>query len=333
MAATTRDVARHLGISSATVSRAFTNPEKLNPETLEKVKAAAKELHYRPNALSSIFRAKSTNTILAMVPDLSNAFYGPVLAGLERAAFDQGFALLLSDTRDDPKIEKECASWLETRRVDGIIQLGSSSAEDLFETDDLGSLPFVHAIEAPLETGVPTISIDNVAASKEMAEYLLSLGHRQVGFIGGPVNSGITRDRERGLREALEETGISPEGLAGEYSDFSLSGGETAGIKLLQRHPQLTAVFCMSDEIAIGAMKSAKSLGLSLPHDLSIVGFDNIEFGSFCDPGLTTVMQPAEKLGEISMNILLSRLANPGHEQTRITLPTELIIRGSARRI
>ncbi len=327
MAITIWDVSRHAGVSSATVSRAFSDPDKLTQATLQKVRDAAEQLNYRPNQLATIFRSNKTMTVIVMVPDLSNAFFGPVLAGLEKYAGKDGYSLLLSDTRDSIDLEMECIRMAESRRADGVIQLGARDLAELSRGNS--NVPFVHAIEADLESVSPSVRIDNVHAAQKMVSYIASLGHKKIGLLSGPIESRITHHRLQGYQQALSTAGIGFDQLRCEAGDYSINSGEKMAHILLERCPDLTAIFCMSDEIAIGAMKAAKERGLSLPDDLSVGGFDNIEFGAYCEPSLTSVTQPAGQIGEIAMKTMVAMLKNEDVSTAHYVLPTKLVTRES----
>lgn len=331
MAATIRDVSRLAGVSSATVSRAFSNPEKLTADTLEKVQAAARELKYKPNHLSTIFRSSKTMSIVVMVPDLSNAFFGPVLRGMEKVAGKQGYSLLLSDTHDSVELERSCIGMVESRRADGVIQLGARSLTDL--AGDNSDIAFIHAIEAEPDSNEPSVRIDNVHAAAKIMRYILSQGHRTIGVLGGRENSRITAQRRQGYMQALMESGITVDPDLAEFGEYTHAFGEVAAARLLARRPDITALFCMSDDIAIGAMHAAKTAGLSLPRDLSVTGFDNVAFCSYTEPALTSIMQPAERIGEIAATVMLSRLSGEDVSDVHYVLPTELVIRGSVAKV
>lgn len=328
--ATIREVSKLAGVSVATVSRAFSDRDKVAKPTYEKIIAAAEKLDYKPNYLSQIFRANKTRTIVVMVPDLSNAFFSHVLSGIEKIATANQYSILLADTKDDIAIERACVEMVQTRRADGVIQLGATSAEQLLG-DKPTAIPFVHAIENPQITRSPTVCIDNIASSTAIVDYLISLGHQNIGVIGGPKESAITKNRHAGFQKSLEKAGLEPCETLIEYTDFSLDGGAQAAAPLVRRRPDISAIFCMSDEIAIGAIKALKELGIYAPDDMSIVGFDNIEHGKYCYPSLTTVTQPAERIGKIATELFCALAEGIEPTETRHILPTQLIIRDSAK--
>ena len=328
-----RDVSKLAGVSPATVSRAFSDPGKLSAETLKKVLAAAEELNYKPSSLAQLFRVKRTNTVLVMVPDIANVLFARVVSGIERIAADNGYNLLVIDTKDNKDVESAGIEMVETYRADGVIQLGERALRWLHRDAEKCTIPFVHAIGTGLDESYPTVTINNQAAAESMANYLLSLGHRKIGVLAGIKGRLVTQHRLDGFRAAMNAFGVTlDEGLV-EYGAYSLSGGAQSAQRLLSRRRDATALLAMSDEIAIGAIRTAQDLGLRLPEDLSITGFDNIEFGKYCEPPLTTVMQPAERIGEVAMTLMCGVLRDELQGEIHPLLPTELVIRKSVCRL
>jgi LacI family repressor for deo operon, udp, cdd, tsx, nupC, and nupG len=323
---TIRDVSKEAGLSIATVSRALSSPEKVTKESLKKVHEAIELLQYRPNMLSQKFRNKQANTIVILVPDIANLFFAKVISGIESVAQKKGFSVLLGDTRDSKALEKQYINLVETRQADGIIQLRPYS-----ENDSLLPISRVPAVNASgcENTPYPTVRIDNVGAAKEVVKYLISLGHKRIGVITGLQRNPHTIDRLKGYKQALAEANIPfDESLLSE-GDFTLWSGLQASEHFSRMTNMPTAIFCMNDEMAIGAMKGLKSKGLRLPQDISITGFDDLDVSRYCDPPLTTVAQPAEKIGERSADLLFQLLDEQQPTQTEYVLPIEFIIRQS----
>lgn len=329
-----KDVAKRAGVSIATVSRALSDPDKLATRTRERVIAAINELNYRPNSHALSLRSRKSNTIIVMVPDLANPFFSNVLAGIEKVAAANRYSMLLADTHDDISIERQCVQQLSAKRVDGIVQLGARTAEELLDGRPGSEIPFIHAIESSAPTECPTVAIDNVRAAHDIASHLVSLGHKKIGIIAGPKDSAITGFRLTGYFEALKAGGIDPESVPCEYGTFHLASGEAAAATLLlQARPKLTALICMSDELAMGAIKGAHDIGMSVPDDLSVVGFDNIPASAYYIPPLTTVTQPAKKVGVLSMTILLAMLNGDDIPKNHNTLYADLVVRRSAQKL
>lgn len=325
-----RMVSKLAEVSVATVSRAFSHPGKLAPATLKKVMSAAEQLNYRPNAVAQALRSNRTNTILVIVPDIANNFYFRVLDGIEACAKERGFWPLLLNSKDDEEVERNCIGMVRARRADGIIQLGARSVETLLQGESAIDIPFVHAVEFSQRSFAPSVGIDNRKAAQEMTDHILQCGHRRIGVIGGSETSDITQQRLEGYKRALKEAGVEFNPNWIEYGEYSMAAGLNCALSLLARAKELTAVFCLSDEIAIGAMAAARKLGLSIPEDLSITGFDNIEFGQFTSPPLTTITQPSRRMGHKAMELMLKILDNDDDlPEEPIILGADLVIRES----
>ncbi|WP_246408947.1 LacI family DNA-binding transcriptional regulator [Parvularcula dongshanensis] len=272
-------------------------------------------------------------SVIVMVPDLSNPFFGSILSGIERVATENDYAMLVVNTHDEKAVEERCIDHLGKRRVDGVIQLGARPGEELISDVRRRSLPFIHAIESTLDTTYPTVTVDNVAAASEIATHLTSLGHREFGIVGGPFESAITVSRMKGYQKAIEAVGGDWAKVPRAYGPFTLASGEASAVSILHQHPEVTALICMSDELAMGAIKGAFDLGISVPEKLSVVGFDNIPASGYFIPTITTVTQPASKLGSLSMTMLVATLAKQNVPRPKTVLHADLVIRRSTRRL
>lgn len=322
-------VSKLAGVSVSTVSRVFTYPDKVAEPTLKRVYEAAKLLNYKPNSLARQLRSNQVNTVLVIVPDLANAFFATVLAGVERVASEAGLSLLLSDSHDDFDTERSCIEMVQTRRADGVVQFGARTLEALAGGEATKDIPFVHAIEPPGFTQSPSVSIDHALASERMVEYVLAQGHRTIGVVAGLAVSDTTKHRLEGYRTALNRVGVPYDPSLVEFAPFTVRGGEQAASRLLAKSRDITALFCMGDEMAVGAMCAARRLGYEVPREMSVTGFDNIDISAYIDPALTTVTQPGRELGEVAMRLMVDILNNRPIEERRIILPAELVIRES----
>jgi LacI family repressor for deo operon, udp, cdd, tsx, nupC, and nupG len=319
-----REVAELAGVSTATVSRVFSQPDKVSKRTRQKVLRAAEGAKYAPNLLARNFRSARSYTIVILVPNIANPFFSRIIRGIEEVAQLNGYAVLLGDTRNDATREAEYLKLVETRRADGAIQLSTS-----VPTGRARALPFVHACECSEYGRFPTVRIDNVRAAQTMCGYLLSSGHRRVGVVRGPATSPLTADRLQGYRQALKAVGIKYHASLVVDGDFSLASGFEAAQSFAAMSPRPTAVFCMNDEMAFGLMHGLKRLGLRVPAEISVAGFDDIEFARYADPPLTTIAQPAEEIGRTAMSALYGLLTRSQHDHKDYVLPTELVVRES----
>lgn len=322
-----RDVARAAGVSVATVSRALTSPEKVSEISLKKVKDAIKTVGYRPNLLARNFRSARSYAIVVLVPNITNPFFSQVIQAIEDRAQQRGYAVLLGDTRESTKREQEYVNRVETRLADGVIQLRPQSMNYT-----PGSIPWVTAC-ACRDTPGPSVRIDDMSAAQTIVDYLISLGHKRIGVITGFKDNPHTLERLEGYKLSLQKAGIEIDNELIAEGDFTMWSGQNATQKFFQTKNHPTAIFCMNDEMAIGAIQTIKAKGLSVPDDISVAGFDDITYAKYWDPGLTTIAQPAEDFGKISMDLLLRIIEGEQIEEREIVLPTEFIIRKSTAKL
>jgi len=325
-----RKVSKVAGVSVATVSRTMSHPERVRKETREKVLEAVKAVGYRPNMMARNFRAKKAFAVVVLVPNIANPFFSRVIRGIEQGAQLEGYAVLLGDTQGLKEREAEYISLVSSRQADGIIQLSANVDGVLDVLGDVdGPIPLVNACECAVNPPCPTIRIDNVAAAQKAMEHLISLGHERIGIILGPGDSPLTIDRLKGYKLALKEHNLPFDKRLVASGDFSLGSGRRAVTSLSAVNNPPSAIFCCNDEMAIGAMHRVKTDGFRVPEDISIIGFDDIEFASYVDPALTTIAQPTEELGKVAFSVLLDLLEGRTPEQMEFILPTELIVRDS----
>ncbi|MCF4994763.1 LacI family DNA-binding transcriptional regulator [Pseudomonas syringae] len=324
-----REVARLAGVSVATVSRTLRSPERVLPETRDKVNAAVQQAGYRPNLMAVQFRSRKTGNLVILVPAIANTFFARVISGAQQAAQAAGYRLLLCDTQGDEAIEREFAELVYAHQADGVIQLRAS---DPFENLGPGvePPPLVNACEVMKDTRHPTISLDNRAAARAMTEHLIALGHRRIGLIKGPQSSPLTQDRVAGYEDALRAAHLPGDAELICHGDFTLKAGDEGAATMLALRDRPTALFCENDEMAIGALHRIKQLGLRVPQDVSLVGFDDIPFAAYCDPPLTTIAQPAETFGELAVQMLIGLIEGQSLDERQRVLPFELTVRQSS---
>lgn len=328
--ATIRDVAKEAGVSRATVTRALNEPKKVSPERLEKVEAAIEKLGYRPNMLSQTFRSNRARSLVVLAPNLANPFFSKVISGVVTASEERGYRVLVGDTDNNPDREAEFIRMVETRLADGVIQLTpyADSNESLLPRDHV---PAVSVAGAP-GTPYPSVRIDNRAAARDCVLHLAARGHQRIGVITGPASNSNTKARLEGYRQGLEEADIPYRDAWVQEGDFRLKSGLQAveAFMMLQQQERPTAIFCMNDEMAMGAIKGLSQNGLEVPEDVSVVGFDDLEFSAFLQPALTTIAQPAYEMGYQSAELLIDMLDEGGSIDCHdIVLPYKFILRDS----
>ncbi|MDH7638347.1 LacI family DNA-binding transcriptional regulator [Sphingomonas oryzagri] len=326
---TIRDVAAAAGVSRATAARVLANPEMVAEATRARVMKSVEELGYTRNSVAASLRTTRTGRIIVTVPDISNPFFSRVIRGVEEAAQKAGYAVLLGDTRNEREREEQYAEMLNRREADGIIFLGHrlpTTLARLLDRDGARA-PIVNGCEFTPSLGVSSAHIDNAGAAHEVMRTLYEMGHRDIALITGPDDSPLTRDRLIGARKAAEDRGA--ERPIVESGDFTIESGRRAGMSLLTRDRPPTAIFCFSDEMAIGALAAARSAGIACPHTISIVGFDDIQMARYVDPPLATVRQPMAEIGRRTVELLLDILNDRQDTPVSATLPHQLVVRES----
>ena len=324
-----RDVADNAGVSVATVSRTLQQPERVSPKTRTKVMAAVQAVGYKPNLMAVKFRSGKTHNLVVLVPTVANVFFARVISGMQEAAAERGYSILLANTLGSNEIENHYAKMVSTSQADGLIQLRAHNPFDLTMINDNGLLPMVNACEVIDNGQYPVVSLDNRAAAKAMTEHLLALGHKRIAMIKGPNSSPLTQERLNGYKDALRDADIPFDEHLLFDGDFTLQAGYNAGESISRLSERPTAVFCENDETAIGAMQAFKQASLRVPQDISVAGFDDIAFSAFVDPPLTTIAQPAEEFGRTAVALLVDLLNGKIRKAPKVIMPFELIVRES----
>ncbi|MBT6441940.1 MAG: LacI family DNA-binding transcriptional regulator [Alphaproteobacteria bacterium] len=323
--ATIDDVARRAGVSIATVSRALQKPNIVSDSAREKVFEAVEELGYTANVMARNLRRNRTNMAVVLVPNIGNPFFSEILAGIESAASARNYNILIGDTENDPAREREYAAFVRGHQADGLILLNGRLPSLPGDRRDGANLqtsampPIVVACERIPESALPTVCFDNTGGARSATAYLIRMGHRRIAHITGPPDNILTQDRLAGYQAALGDAKIPLDENLIIEGDFSIESGRAA-IRLLGALGEFpTAVFCANDEMAIGAIAAIKAAGKRVPEDVSVIGFDDIQFADAVDPPLTTVHQPRAEIGQTAMNLLLDVLdGNPIAQKTRV---------------
>ncbi|NTJ44784.1 LacI family transcriptional regulator [Agrobacterium larrymoorei] len=320
------EIAKLAGVSAATVSRALQKPAMVNKETLRKVLSVVEENNFIPNAQARSFRQQSTRTVILLVRNISNPFYLEIFKGVEAAASEAGYKVLMADANDDATRVKSYIDMVQQRQADGIILM--VGAIPLDRLPDLKQTPIVVACEALPEPSLPMVSIDNVAAAEEAIRYLVSQGHRNIAHISGPMSDYLAVERLKGYRLALEASGITYCSELVAAGDYSIAAGQRATVELMARKKPFTAIFASSDQMAIGAVGELRRAGVRVPDDISVVGFDDIILAEAFYPPLTTVHQPRLEIGRTAMELLIGLIEKKQKVRTH-QLQTSLVIRSS----
>jgi LacI family transcriptional regulator, repressor for deo operon, udp, cdd, tsx, nupC, and nupG len=319
-------------VSTATVSRALTYPERVSPETRKRVMDAIAKVGYVPNPAARMLRSRKSHMILVVLPDLSNIFFSQILQGIEEVLFPAGYGMIVGNLDGSPEKETRFASFAMSGQVDGVMLLNGhlfrENGEGAGSSVQLG-IPVIALCEAIEGVGIPQVEVDNREAASRMTEYLAGLGHRKIGYVCGPAENVLEKARFAGYRDGMEKTGRRLDPTFIWPGDYKLDTGVHIAGQIHASNQRPTAVFCSSDEMAIGLIRGLTSCGIRVPEDISVAGFDDIEFAEMSSPPLTTIRQPRRELGRHGAAVLLDLLAGrPGRK--RIRLETELIVRASA---
>lgn len=325
---TIADVARLAKVSTASVSRALTDPSAVTDDTRRAVLDAVARTGYRPNGLARALRKQATRSVLALVSDLTNPFYPAIILGMEKQAQAHDYTVLMGHTDADPHREASYMELLRDQRADGVVLMtGNLPAGCAASGPDRPPMVFVS--EYLPGSDIPKVRIDNVVAAQKAVQYLLDLGHRRIGHIAGPLNRMISPERLAGYKKALALAGLPYDSSLLVEGDFSFDSGIRGANTLLNLPQPPTAIFCSNDEMAAGVVKAARSRNLRVPEELSVVGFDDIQIAEMCDPPLTTIRQPRAAMGERAMDLLIRLLEGTGAVEIEVTMEVELIVRGS----
>ena len=325
------DVARVAGVSTATVSRALSSPEKVGAKLLARVQAALQESGYVPHGAARALRSRRSRTIGAVVPTLDNAIFASATHALQKALEEKGYTLLVASHEFDLENEVLVVLPLVERGIDGLVLVGLDHAPALFRLLRSVQLPYVLTWALDRSGELPCIGFDNHEAAVRVADYLADLGHRRVAVIGG-LTSGNDRARERiaGTLDALARRGAQIPPTWVLERPYSFDAAREAMRVLMRQEPRPTAVICGNDILAVGASAEARALGLDVPGDVSITGFDDLEISAILEPPLTTVRVPTREIGRLAAEHLLARANGPGAQRVRKVAVERVVRRSTA---
>jgi DNA-binding LacI/PurR family transcriptional regulator len=323
-----KDIARLVGVSHSTVSRALRESPVVNAETAGRIKKVANQHGYRASLIGRSLVLRRSMTVGCVATDIADPFVAEVVAGIEDIANRQGYAVFLASSHADPERELDVVRSFHERRVDGVVIPASR----------VGSLYLAHLAE--LRTPIVlinnqhpgsymySVSIDNVGAARLMTRHLLELGHQSIGYIGHRSGSQADTDRLKGLRIELRRAKLTLPSQLVMHADATPEGGRAMMQRLLERRHPPTAVFCYDDLTALGALAAARAAGVSVPGELSVSGFDDLFVASYCAPPLTTIRQPMKQMGRRASEILLALLRGETAKKT-VRFSGELVVRES----
>jgi LacI family transcriptional regulator len=323
------DVAREAGVSLMTVSRALNGKDGISDVTRNRVYAVVERLGYRPSGIARGLVTKRTGTLGLVVPDNSNPYFSEVGRGVEHAAFARGHNVFLCNTEEDAQRETIVLQSLTEKQVDGLI-LCSPRLPDADLINALSYFPACVLVNRVIENhDSAAIRTDDDNGARMAIHHLIQRGHRVIGMLAGPERSYSARIRKTGYLAAFAEAGIPHDDGWIQHCLPMVEASQKAAVDLLGRYPEMTALFCFNDLVAIGAMKACTELGRRVPEDLAIIGFDDIPLASLVTPTLTTVQLPRYEIGRRAAELLFAKLEGQATQNVTV-LPIKLILRASA---
>ncbi len=334
---TIKDIAKQLGISPSTVSRALKDHPDISPDTKKLVNDLAKELHYEPNTIALSLRSQKTNTIGIIIPEIIHFFFSTIISGIEEVAYNAGYTVMICQSNESYEKEVLDTKSLLSHRVDGFLVSYSRETKDFAHFQEIISRnrPIVFFDRIPEGIEAPKVIIDDEEASRNATLHLIDQGCKRIAHFAGPLSLQISQKRLKGYKSALEKFNIeAKEAYVTVCADGTKEEGYACMKALLALKEIPDGIFTSNDIAAYGAMIAIKEAGLSIPNDIAVVGFSNWQFSSLIEPQLSSVSQPGLEMGRAAARILIEELQNKEDIKSDITktLPTNLIIRTSSDR-
>jgi LacI family transcriptional regulator len=323
------DVARRAGVSPMTVSRVVNGSGPVSPALRARVELALAETGYMPNAVARNLRSKRTDTIALVLPDMTNPFFTTLARGVETAARAAGISLLLANSDEREDEEQRLVARLLQRQVDGLLFIAADTGTEAVRLCRDRGVPLVvvdRRLDAP---GADVVRADAEGGALGLGRLLVGLGHRRIAVLSGPASVPTAADRVAGFTRAVVDEAGLPAPLV-LHGAFTIESGRVMARTAMGRTPRPTALFAVNNFIAIGVMHGLQELGVRVPQDVAVVGFDDLPPAMVIFPFLTVAAQPALEVGRESVVMLLDRLADPGREAREVVLPTEIVVRQSS---
>jgi len=329
MAATIREVAQAADVSQATAARALGNYGYVSDDARTRVERAAKKLGYVPNSVAKALASGETLAVGLVVGDIENPFFAAAARGMTDQIGAHGHGVLLANSDEDLEREKIAVETLLARRVDGLVVVPSSEEPEQHLDVAAQAGPLVLLDREVEGLGVDSVTADNVGGARAAAEHLIGHGHTRIGFVSDSLEISSSSLRLQGYREALEASGIDFDESLVSIGGPTAEDGYRASLELLERDQRPTALFTANNFMTLGAMHALRFLRLSVPDELALIGFDDLEWTTLVDPPVTVVSQPATEIGREAARLLIARLEGDDGPPRRVRLDTELIIRRS----
>jgi LacI family fructose operon transcriptional repressor len=323
-----QDVADKAGVSTASVSRVLAGKEHVSDEMRQRVMAAVEELDYQPNLVARSLRSQRSSTVGLIVSDIRNPFFTDVSRAVEDTVHKQRYALFLCNADENPKKEALYLEQMQAQNVAGIIYSPTRQAADNYPDLDI-SAPTVIIDRAVRSSDVDMVLIDNVDAAYRLTEHLIENGYRRIAGLFGEA-SVTGRERRQGYEQALQAHDLAPPDGQAIYIPPKIEAGKTNALKLLTRDQLPDAVVTTNSLLTAGALMAIRDLGLSIPDDVALVGFDETTWGALVEPAVTIIAQPTYEIGATAAELLLQRVEEPDRPPRKVILRGELVARGSS---
>lgn len=332
MAATMKDIARRTGLGLATISSYF-NGGNVREKNRKKIEEAIEELHYEVNEVARNLKTNETKTIGVVIPELNNIFCTEIITGMEDILRSHGYATIVCDCRTNRTLEKDAVEFLTRKRVDGIINMPVDVTGNHLQTFQKTGKPIVLIDRRIRGLDCDSVLVDNRQAAEQAVELLMENGHRCIGILGGPRDIFTAQERLEGYCAVHKRMGIPVRESLIYHGDYTIQGGVRGMEELLDRNPDMTAVFVTNYEMTMGAVIGMNERGVRIKEQLSVIGFDNLQFARACSPKLTIISQPTRGIAEEVAKIILHRLENGNSPHITQKLQTEIIMGKSVNRI
>jgi DNA-binding LacI/PurR family transcriptional regulator len=329
---TLKEVAKKANVSITTVSRVINDPEKVNSETRERVREAMEALNFQPNRVAQRLRGnKGRSRLLGLIiPDIQNQFYSSIVRGIEDMSYGKDYAIILCNTDENPEKEKFYLDVLKSESVDGIILPPIRQNGNLIRELLEAKIPVICFDRKLSSESIDTVIVDNEMGGYMAASHLLEAGHKKIAVITSSLQFTSFEDRLRGYENALVDSGIEiNENLIKKGDHRKSETGKQLALELLDQDPKPTAIFVLNNQMALGAIEAINERKLKIPDDISIVGFDDIQWARVISPSITVIRQPAYEMGRRIAELFFQKVKDPEREPVQIILQPKLIVRQS----
>ena len=325
---TIADVAQQSNVSTATVSRALQNPELVSESTRKLVFDAVEQTGYRVNTVAKMLRQNRSGTLLVMLPDIANPFFSEILSGIEDAATEKNHTILIGNTNGLDNHARDLLEYLRNGRADGALLLNGSIP---LPPNEIASLALVSISETIPNVDISHVGTDNVRATADATQHLIDSGHKRIAHFCGPEGNVLLHQRRQGYEIAMKAAGLESN-IQCVTCGFTVEDGQSASMRMLNSKTIPSAIVCPSDTAAMGAVTALRTKGISVPQDISIIGFDDIEFASLFSPPLTTIRQQRKEMGRQATTLLLELISGAARKTENVVTEHILVKRNSTHK-